>query len=202
MREHQGMTQRDQLGGPLGGRDAGDAGDFERIALGVGRQFPQNLRRNPHERMSASGAARVALGADVHHARASGRIVVRKFFHFGSTWISSPAGYSARPESATRYALARVSAGTSLEPLQRTGVTSVPSGLSSAGRKRVRPVLCRNSRVSLAYGMGSETSSCPDSSSRAARAKISKVTMVEAGFPGRPKKNFSPARPKTSGWPG
>ena len=28
------------------------------------------------------------------------------------------------------------------------------------------------------------------------------VVMVEPGLPGKPKKNFSRARPKTSGWPG
>ena len=35
VREHQRMAQRDQLGGALGGGDAGDARDFERIALGI-----------------------------------------------------------------------------------------------------------------------------------------------------------------------
>ena len=124
------------------------------------------------------------------------------FFISSSTRISSPRAYSARSESATRKALARVSAGTSPEPCQSTGVTSAPSALSRAGRKRVSPALWRNSRVSRAQGMGSAVSVCPPSSSSAARAKISKVTMVEDGLPGRPKKNLPRARPKTSGWPG
>ncbi len=50
--------------------------------------------------------------------------------------------------------------------------------------------------------MWSAASSCPPSSSSAARANTSKVTMVEAGLPGSPKKKRSRARPKTSGWPG
>ena len=35
-----------------------------------------------------------------------------------------------------------------------------------------------------------------------ARAKSSNVTIVDTGFPGNPKKYFSPTRPKTTGLPG
>ena len=117
------------------------------------------------------------------------------FFISAVPWIRSPRLRIRRdPPSATRNALARVRAGTSLDPCQGTGVTSVPSALRCAGRKRVSPMRWRNSRVSLENGMCSVISSWPPSSSSAARAKISKVTMVEDGFPGSPKKNL-PARP-------
>src|SRR5437764_1661073 len=103
--------------------------------------------------MRAGGAAGLGFGGDVHHPHAARGIVVRELFHLESTRISSPFGYSPRSGSATRKALARVRAGMSPEPCHPTGVTSAPSALTRAGRKRVSPARCLKSRVRRAKGM-------------------------------------------------
>src|SRR5579883_854554 len=75
------------------------------------------------------------------------------------------------------------------EPRHGTGVTFEfwMSGESLPGRKRVRPVRVLISSVSSALANRSFSGFAPPRASRIGRAKIAKVTMVEIGFPGRPK---------------
>src|SRR5262249_23116512 len=153
---------------------------LERIPFGITRKLLQHFGLHAHEGVRAGGAFRLRFVRDVDHARAAGGVVMGKLLHLASTRMNSPAAYSARSCSATRYALARVSAGPSPEPLHLTGVTSAPCSPKRAGRKRVSPTLWRNSCVSLAQGIGSDVSSWPPNSSMAARAKSSNVTMVDA----------------------
>jgi hypothetical protein len=91
MREGQGMAERNQLGGLLGGHDAGDAGDFERIAFGIGGKGVENGAAHADEGVGASRAGGDGLAADIDHAGLSGGIVVREFAHFRRTGIRSPA---------------------------------------------------------------------------------------------------------------
>ena len=145
-------------------------------------------------------AARFRLGRDVHHARRSRLIEMRQFTHFGSTRISSPRVYCGRSGSATRYAFARVSAGMSPDPCHSTGVISAPSPLRWAGRKRVRPARWRKSASSARRASERRIALPPSSSSGRARENFERH-HGRGGLPGRPKKNFPRASPKTSGCP-
>src|ERR1700678_1034171 len=113
--------------------------------------------------------------------------------YFRSTRIQSPDAQLSRPGSVTRNALARASDGTSPEPCHSNGVICEPSALKTAGRKRVSPVFWRKSCDNLLQTSGRLASFWPPSSSTAERAKISKVTMGDAGLPERQKKNLSRA---------
>ena len=46
MGEHQRMAERNQLGSALGGGDAGDARDLERVPLGIAGQLLERGRRD------------------------------------------------------------------------------------------------------------------------------------------------------------
>ncbi len=67
----QRMAQRDQLVRPLGGHDAGDAGDRQDIALLGLALLDQRERLGGHgdEALGAGGALRRGLVRDVDHAR-------------------------------------------------------------------------------------------------------------------------------------
>src|SRR5580704_3675589 len=204
MLQEQRVAHGNQLPGALGGANSSETSYFERIALGIFGQLFEHTGLNPHKSVCGRGAARFGLGRHVHHLGPALFVIVRESFwlHFRRTRMSSQAAQCSRSASATRKALARVRAGTSPEPCQDSGVTLDPSALILAGRKRVNPGLWRKSQVSEARSRGSGDSVAPDRSSTAARAKISKVTMVEAGLPGSPKNCFPRASPKTTGWPG
>src|ERR1019366_1471669 len=61
---------------------------------------------------------------------------------------------------------------------------------SRAGRNRFKPVLVRISDLSRARGKINRCGVIPVSASIIGRANSSKVTMVDTGFPGSPKKYF------------
>ena len=65
----QGVAQRDQVAGFLGGHDAGDAGDAQHIAFLGGARFDQREGFGLH--FDAAGghgdAVGGGFGADVHH---------------------------------------------------------------------------------------------------------------------------------------
>src|SRR5580704_5637692 len=96
------------------------------------------------------------------------------------------------------------------EPCQRTHSTS--AGWNSperiAGRKRFRPGLVLISDFSFAYRKTSFRGVAPARASTIGRANSSKVTIVDTGFPGRPKKYLWSleatvgTRPNTTGLPG
>ncbi len=91
VREGEGVAHRNELAGFLGGEDAGNAGDFEGIALGVGLEFVDYLTAHFDEGVGAGGALGDGFGGDIDHAGLAGGIVVGEFAHVrGSTWISSP----------------------------------------------------------------------------------------------------------------
>src|ERR1019366_2824547 len=56
--EHQRMAERNQLGSALGGGDAGDARDLERVPLGIAGQLLERGGRDAHKGVGARGAAR------------------------------------------------------------------------------------------------------------------------------------------------
>ena len=68
-RQCQGVAQRDQVAGFLGGHDAGDAGDAQHVAFLGGARFDQRQGFRLH--FDAAGghgdAVRGGFGADVHH---------------------------------------------------------------------------------------------------------------------------------------
>src|ERR1035438_9809229 len=78
------------------------------------------------------------------------------------------------------------------EPCHRASSTSAFSNPpeSTAGRNLFKPVLVRISDFSRARRKISGCGGNPDSASIIGRAKSSKVTIVDTGFPGKPKKYF------------
>src|SRR5581483_4090416 len=79
MRQHQRMTQRDQLRSLLRGRDSGKSGDLQRIALWILRQLAEHRRTDTDEGVRACLAPRRRLIRHVHHPCAASGIVVREF---------------------------------------------------------------------------------------------------------------------------
>ena len=65
------MAHGDERGGLLGGLDAGEAGDFERVAFGVGGECGEDCGGELNECGSGGFAAGGGLGADVDHAGAA-----------------------------------------------------------------------------------------------------------------------------------
>jgi hypothetical protein len=63
------VTQRDQLGGALGGHDAGNAGDAQHVAFFGGAGFDQCQGGGQHVDAAAghANAVGLGLGRDVHH---------------------------------------------------------------------------------------------------------------------------------------
>jgi len=79
--EREWMTKRYPLGGAFSGGDAGDAGNFERIAFGI-LEFVdggQDARRHFDEGMGGGGAMGDGLCGNVHHAGFAAFVVVREF---------------------------------------------------------------------------------------------------------------------------
>src|SRR5262249_12040331 len=70
--EGEGVAQRDEVAGALGGLDAGEAGDFEEVALGdcVGGGRPGEGGGKSGGRLGGSAAVGDGLLADVDHAGA------------------------------------------------------------------------------------------------------------------------------------
>src|SRR6266705_4615716 len=135
---------------------------------------------------------------------------VYPFYPRSITEASSPAGMQSRSGGTTSQQFERVMAATSPEPCQRTSSTSVAaySPESTAGKNRVKPVRVFTSDFSRAKTNCNFFGWAPQSPSTNGRAKSSKVTMVETGFPGSPRKYVGwalgrvAARPKTTGLPG
>src|SRR5580765_179802 len=133
--EQERMTKRYPLGGALGSQDAGDAGDFKRIALGI-FEFAdpgQDARRHFDEGVGDCGAMGVGLGGDLHHTGFAASVVLREFGHWLSgmrqqsprrrTWTRSPASMFSRSGGTTKRQFARDIATTSPEPCQGMGET-------------------------------------------------------------------------------
>ena len=78
------------------------------------------------------------------------------------------------------------------DPCHRANSTSPFSNSpeSTAGRNLFKPVFVRISDFSRARRKINRCGAIPASASIIGRANSSKVTMVETGFPGRPKKYF------------
>ena len=68
MGERQRVAHGDQFRGALGGLDAGEARDLERIAFGVCGQRREHGGGEFDERRGGGGAPRGLLGADIDHA--------------------------------------------------------------------------------------------------------------------------------------
>src|SRR5512135_1059893 len=81
--EPQRMTQRDQLGGPLGRHRAGDLAHREDVALGYGtiRHQAEGLGRHPNRPFGGRGAQRFGLAPHVHHAGTTRAIQMRQLRH-------------------------------------------------------------------------------------------------------------------------
>src|SRR5450432_2815690 len=81
------------------------------------------------------------------------------------------------------------------EPCQRTSSTSALSNspLSEAGRNRVNPVFVVIAAFSLAYVKINLRAVIPARDSIIGRANSSNVTIVDVGFPGRPRKYVPPS---------
>ena len=79
----QRVAKGDQLGGPLGGHDAGEAGDFEDVALGGASIVDQGERFGGHADAAAGpgGAAGDGLFADVDHAAGAGGVEMSEVGH-------------------------------------------------------------------------------------------------------------------------
>ena len=82
VRQRQRMTERNELGRPLGGHDPGEPCGRERIALGQRVQRADGLGRHPHPRASARGRRRETGLAPTSTMRTSPH---------ASTWLRSPA---------------------------------------------------------------------------------------------------------------
>jgi hypothetical protein len=78
------MTKRYPLGGPLGGGDTRDPGNFEGITFGIfqAANGAQDLGRHSHEGVRYGGAGGDGFGGNVHHADFAAFFVVREFGHF------------------------------------------------------------------------------------------------------------------------
>src|SRR5262249_20051100 len=163
------MTKRYPLRGALGGGDARDARDFQRIALGIFKAAhgAQHLGRHAHEGMRSGSARGDGLRGNVHHTDVAARVVMREFRHCilcrgrllrrgarppaqagwlytstgGRTETFAPAGMLWRSAGTTIKQLARVSVAISPEPCQSSGQTSgeIPVHSKLAGRKCVSP---------------------------------------------------------------
>ena len=146
--------------------------------------------------MSSRRAPGIDLAADIDHARGPSRIVVGQLVltHRTSTRIESPCSHDSRSASATKNAFARATVNTSPDPCHFNGVTVSPWSQSVAGRNRVKPVLCRNGFASRARVKRMSGSRIPASRFNASRANNSKVTIVDAGLPGRPRISPVPDR--------
>src|SRR6185295_18632706 len=195
------MAHGDQLGSTLGGGNAGESRHLQRIPLGILRKLFQHRGLDLHECLGSCRATGLGLRGYIHHACPAFFVVMGEFFHLRRTRIMSPAAQDSRSGSVTRKAFARDKAPRSPDPCHGSGATVDPSAESCAGRNRVRPVLWRRSFDSLACNNRKGASLAPPNSSTAARANTSNVTMVDAGFPGSPKKNVSRTFPNTSGCP-
>ena len=97
-------------------------------------------------------------------------------------------------------ALAR--AGMSLEPCHGMCRNSWPSGPSRAGKKRVKPNLCRKGAAKRAESSGSKGSGSPARISIAGLANNWKVISDDAGLPGSPKTGLPRHVPNAVGCPG
>jgi len=78
------MTKRYPLGGAFGGGDAGDAGDFEGIALGVFQlaNGAEDGGLHFYERLGFGGAGGDGFGGDVDHLDFAAFAVVGQFSHW------------------------------------------------------------------------------------------------------------------------
>ena len=100
--------------------------------------------------------------------------------------------------------IAFTSAATSPEPCQDNSSTigsPAPNVPARAGNASAC-AFCSTGLASLAFNNGNGLGSKPPQTSIAGTASNSKVTIVETGFPGRPKTNFPPHLPNTAGFPG
>ncbi len=90
------------------------------------------------------------------------------------------------------------------DPCHRASSTSAFSNspASTAGRNLFNPVLVRISDFNRAPTKINGLAVIPANASIIGRANNSKVTMVDTGFPGSPKKYFLPHEPNTTGRPG
>ena len=70
------MGHGDEVGGALGGLDAGETGDFQRVALGVGGQGGEDGWGELDEGGGGGLAAGGGLGGDVDHAGLAVGVVV------------------------------------------------------------------------------------------------------------------------------
>ncbi len=78
MRERERVAHGDEFRGALGGLNAGEAGDFKRVAFGICGERGEDCGGELDEGGSGGGALRGWLGADVDHAGVACGVVVRK----------------------------------------------------------------------------------------------------------------------------
>jgi len=81
--ECQRMTERNQVGGPFGGHDAGQAGDFQYIAFGMAsleNHFASG-RQHTDEATGPGGSPGDGFFADVHHAAGPVFVEMAKIVH-------------------------------------------------------------------------------------------------------------------------
>src|SRR5208282_1207503 len=204
-----------------------------RIPFWILREGFQHVRLDNDKSASLGLALRGGFARDIDHPRSTGIIVVRELrrhcgnsilhasAHRSITAIHSPAGMCSRSGGITTRQFDRDFAAMSPDPCQGTSSTceSSNSPERTAGRKRLRPGFTRISDFKRACKNASERGDIPPSASIIGRAKSSKVTMVETGLPGRPKKYLAglsraepalslpkgvpaPHLPKTTGRPG
>src|SRR5487761_1645778 len=196
------MAERNQLRRALSRGDSGYTGGLQWVSLGIMAEGLERLSAHLDLSLGYRLPHRFGLCGNVNHPGAAARIVMAEFSRhgrcsvlfsrqlvFSSTSTHSPASIEVRSGCCTRKQFAAARLTRSPEPCDETqSTTESPSILRTrAGINTVRR--CLPGRA-------------PASTPSAGRTKSSNVTKVETGLPGRPKKNFSCARPKTTGLPG
>ena len=155
------------------------------LPLGFSRQFAQHRGRDAHEGVGARRSAACRGLAETSTMRGlPAESKCESFFISRSTRMSSPRAYSRRDrDRPPGKQLARVRAGMSPEPCQFDRRHLAPVRAEARRQKARQPGAMAEIAGQARQRHGAARSPPgPASSSSAARAKISKVTMVEDGI--------------------
>src|SRR5487761_132704 len=211
------MAERNQLRRALSRGDSGYTGGLQWVSLGIMAEGLERLSAHLDLSLGYRLPHRFGLCGNVNHPGAAARIVMAEFsrhgrcsvlfsrqLDFSSTSTHSPASIEVRSGCCTRKQFAAARLTRSPEPCDETqSTTESPSILRTrAGINTVRLCLPGRALARRARRNTGSSNDAPASTPSAGRTKSSNVTKVETGLPGRPKKNFSCARPKTTGLPG